>query len=158
MVRPPGAVWGGPAASESERESLRLELEGGYDAETFDELGRGVWLGAVARFRIAVDEPGRLFLLIAAPRPTAADPRIVLGGEVIAGPLEIDHRQTMVVVPVDAPAAEAGFIEFDLRSDPYQPSAHGGGSDDRELGVVLLGVDFLPESPTEGWWNVRQRE
>ena len=60
VVRPRGAVWGGPAASESERQSLRLELEGGYDAEVFGELGRGVWLAPDARLRLAVDESGML--------------------------------------------------------------------------------------------------
>ena len=48
-------------------------------------------------------------------------------------------------IRVEADAVGAGFVEFDVLSDPYRPSAHGGGNDDRELGVVLLGVEFQPE-------------
>jgi len=153
VVRPPGAAWRGTAASESERRSLRLELEGGYDGETFGELGRGVWLEPEARLRITVDEEGSLLLRLAAPRPTPPNPRIVLGGVVVAGPLAVDHREVTVEIRVDEDAAGAGIVEFDLLSDPYRPSTDGGGSDDRMLGVVLLGVEFQPESPTEGWWN-----
>ncbi len=71
VVRPPGSAWGGSAATESERGGLRLELEGGYGGERFGELGRGVWLGPAARFRIAVDDEGRLTLRLAA---APADP------------------------------------------------------------------------------------
>ena len=153
VVRPPGSAWGGSAASESERGGLRLELEGGYGGERFGEFGRGVWLGPTARLRIVVDEEGRLLLRLAAPRPTPAHPKIVLDGVVIAGPIAIDRREVTAEIRVDQVAVGAGFIEFDLLSEPFQPSAHGGGSDHRELGVVLLGVEFQPENPTEGWWN-----
>ncbi len=153
VVRPPGSAWGGSAATESERGSLRLELEGGYGGETFGELGRGIWLGPTARLRITVDEEGRLVLRLAASRPTAANPQIVLDGVVVAGPIAIDRREVTAEIPIGEDAVGAGFIEFEVLSEPYQPSAHGGGSDDRKLGVVLLGVEFQPENPTEGWWN-----
>jgi hypothetical protein len=153
VVRPPGSAWGGSAATESERGGLRLELEGGYGGETFGELGRGVWLGPTARLRITVDEEGRLLLRLAAPRSTAANPQIVLDGVVAAGPIAIDRREVTAEIRVGEDAVGAGFIEFEVLSEPYQPSVHGGGSDDRELGVVLLGVEFQPENPTEGWWN-----
>jgi hypothetical protein len=151
-VRPPGSAWSGRAATESERRGLRLELEGGYGAETFGELGRGVWLAPEARLRMIVDEPGRLVLRLAAPRPTPANLRVVLDGTTVAGPLTVDNRELTVEIPVGTRAVDAGLIEFELLSDPYQPSAHGG-SDDRELGVVLLEVGFRPDHPTEGWWN-----
>lgn len=153
VVRPPGAAWGGSAASESERRGLRLELEGGYDGETFDELGRGVWLGPAARLGLEIDEEGLLLLRLGAPRPTPAKTQILLGDVVVAGPLALDHREATVEIRVDQDARDAGFIEIDLLSDPYQPSAHGGGNDDRVLGVVLLGVEFEPDHPSEGWWN-----
>jgi len=153
VVRPPGSAWGGSAASESERGNLRLKLEGGYGGENFGEFGRGVWLGPRARLRITVDEEGMLLLRLAAPRPTPANPRVVLGGEVISGPFAVDQGEVTAEIRVGEVAVGAGFIEFDLLSEPYQPSAHGGGGDDRELGVVLLGVEFLPENPTVGWWN-----
>jgi hypothetical protein len=153
IVRPPGAAWGGAAATESDREGLRLELEGAYDSERFPELGRGVWLGPEARLRVAVDEPGRLALRLAAPRPTAANPRILVDEIVVAGPRAIDHRPVAMVVSVDDAAAASGSIELVISSVPYQPSEAGGGTDTRELGVVLLGVDFEPASPSRGWWN-----
>lgn len=153
VVRPPGAVWRGSAASESERRGLRLELDGGFDAEDFPDLGRGVWLGPEARFRLKVDEPGALEIRIAAPRPTPANPRLVVDGAVVVGPVAVDHRAAELSIPVDAAAAERGVVEFDLVSEPYLPAATGSGADTRELGVVLLEVGFIPEHPTEGWWN-----
>jgi len=153
VVRPPGSAWGGSAATESERGSLRLELDGGYGGESFGDLGRGVWLGPTARLRIVVEEEGLLLLRLAAPRPTPAKPRIVLGGEVISGPLAIEQREVIAEIRIEPDAVGAGFVEFDVLSDPYRPSAHGGRVDDRVLGVVLLGVEFQPENPSEGWWN-----
>jgi len=58
-----------------------------------------------------------------------------------------------MVVEIDSAMVAAGLVEIELRSESFQPSAHGGGDDHRELGVVLLGVDFQPDSPTEGWWD-----
>jgi hypothetical protein len=153
-VQPPGSVWRGCAATESERRGLRLELQGGYGAETFGELGRGVWLGPEARLRMVFDEPGRLLLRLAAPRPTPANPRVVVRGEVVAGPLGMSQRETLVEIPVDAAAVAVGAVELSIVSDAYRPSA-AGGSDTRELGVVLLAVGFEPDSPTDGWWNTR---
>jgi hypothetical protein len=153
VVRPPGAAWAGSAATEGDRRGLRLELEGGYGAEVFAELGRGVWLGPEARLRLDVDEPGTVEIRIAAPRPTAANPRLVADGAVVAGPIAVDHRAAVLKIPVDDAAVERGAIEFSIESDPYQPAASGGGADTRELGVVLLGLGFKPEHPTKGWWN-----
>ncbi len=153
VVRPPGAAWGGSAATEGERGGLRLELEGGYGGERFGDLGRGVWLGPTARLRIAVDEIGVLILRLAAPRPTAPNLQIVDDGVIVTGPIVFAEREVTAEVRVDEGAVGEGLIEIELLSEPYRPSVHGGGSDDRELGVVLLGVEFWPENPTEGWWN-----
>ena len=153
VVRPPGAEWTGLAATEGDRRGLRLELEGGFGAEVFADLGRGVWLGPEARLRLDVDEPGTVEVRIAAPRPTAANPRLMVDGLVVAGPFAVDHRATALAIPVDASAVTRGFVEFDLVSDPYQPSAEGAGDDTRELGVVLLGLAFQPAAPSNGWWN-----
>jgi hypothetical protein len=154
-VRPPGAPWGGAAAAESERAGLGLELVGCYGAEVFGELGRGVWLAPEARLRIAVDEPGKILLRLAAPRPTPANPRIVVAGGAVSGPLAVDHRGTTVEVPVDQAGVAAGVVELEILSDGYQPAVVGDGADSRELGVALLGVRFEPAVPTAGWWNVR---
>jgi hypothetical protein len=152
VVRPAGASWTGSAATESERRGLGLELEGGYDAEFFDALGRGVWLGPAARLRLEVDEPGILDIRIAAPRPTPANPSLVVDGSVVAGPVPVDHRESKIGLAVDQTAVERGFVEFDLISEPYLPAATGS-ADTRELGVVLLGIGFEPAEQSKGWWN-----
>ena len=59
---------------------------------------------------------------------------------------------TGTIAPADGDAAARGVFEFGLVSDPYRP-ADDGGTDTRELGVVLLGVAFQPAAPSEGWWN-----
>jgi len=153
-VQPPGSVWRGCAATEGERRGLRLEIDGAYGAERFGDLGRGVWLAPEANLRMTVDEPGLVVLRLAAPRPTAANPRVVVDDRAVAGPLEMDRRQTMVEIPVGAAEVGAGAVELSIVSDPYRPSA-AGGTDPRELGVVLLALEFQPADPSVGWWNVR---
>lgn len=151
-VRPPGSRWGGCAATPAERAGLGLELDGVYGVETFPELGRGAWLAPVARFRLRVDEPGTVLLRLAAPRPTPARPIVLRDGEAPAGPIEIDQHPTAVAVTVDRADVERGVIELELVSEPYLPAATGG-ADPRSLGVVLLGLEFEPSSPSDGWWN-----
>ncbi len=155
VVRPPGSRWRGSAATPSERAGLGLELDGVYDAEVFADLGRGVWLAPNARFRLTADEPGTVTLQLAAPRPTPAAPTVVRDGTVVAGPAALDDSGCTVAIEVDDDAVERGVLEFDLVSQPYLPAA-SGSSDSRELGVVLLGVQFDPAAPTTGWWNARR--
>jgi hypothetical protein len=152
VVRPPGAPWRGDVATAAERAGLRLEIEGAHDAELFPGLGRGVWLRPEARLRLVVDEPGTVTLRLAAPRPAPARPRVVRDGAVVAGPLAVDHRAAAVAIPVDAAAVERGRLELELISEAYRPGA-AGGDDPRELGVVLLGVAFEPDRPSDGWWR-----
>jgi hypothetical protein len=152
VVRPPGAVWEGPVASGFERERLRLSIDGTYDAEVFPDLGRGVWLRPEARLRMTVDEPGRLSLWLAAPRPTPARPRVVVGAVEAAVIGQLDHRPRPVTIPVDEGAVASGSVELEIISEPYRPSDRGS-ADPRELGVVILGVRFEPSVPGNGWWN-----
>jgi len=151
-VRPPGASWGGPAASDADRAHLRLELDGGYGPEDFGDLGRGVWLEPRARLRLVVDEPGVVTLRLASPRPTPARPRILVSGVEGASLPELDQRAMDATVPVDEAAVAAGALELEIVSEPYRP-ADVGGADARTLGVVLLGLDFEPTAPTNGWWR-----
>jgi hypothetical protein len=153
VVRPPGARWRGPAATPAERASLRLELAGCYGPEIFPEHGRGVWLEPDATLRLEIDEPGVVDLRLAAPRPVPADPRAVVDGELVAGPLELGAGPAMLTIPVDDRAAAAGVVEITVISEPYRPAAAGNGTDSRELGVVLLGAGFTPAEPSDGWWN-----
>lgn len=152
-VRPPGARWAGCAATPSERAGLGLELDGAWGGERFDGLGRGVWTAPAARLRLRVDEPGTVTLRLAAPRPTPPESVVSADGVVVAGPLVLDHRESRVTVPVGEAVVERGELMLDLVSVPYLPAADGG-SDSRELGIVLLGVDFEPATPSAGWWNV----
>ncbi len=151
-VRPPGASWGGPAATAFDRGRLRLDLDGHHGPEDFGELGPGVWLEPAARLRLAVDEPGTLSLRFAAPRPTPARPRVLLGGVEVAALPDLDHRAAQVAVPVGAETVAAGAVELEIVSEPYRPAA-GGGADPRTLGVVLLGLDFEPAQSSKGWWS-----
>jgi hypothetical protein len=152
VVRPPGAAWGGPAATGFDRDRLGLDLDGHHGPEHFVGLGRAVWLEPAARLRLAVDEPGTVNLRLAAPRPTPARPYILVAGIEIAALPALDHRPIRIAVPVSDAEVAAGFLELEIVSEPYRP-ADAGGDDRRTLGVVLIGLDFEPAEPTHGWWN-----
>jgi len=149
VVRPPGSGWEGSVA-ESER--LRLELDGAFSVEDFGGLGPGAWLRPEARLELPVDEPGFLHLRLASPRPTPARPRLVIGDDLAVGPLKLDHRGSVTTVEIDELTVENGVIGIEVVSEPYLPSATGS-SDSRELGIVMLGLEFEPASPSVGWWT-----
>ena len=152
VVRPPGSGFGGRVATEHDRWRLRLEVEGGYGPEIFGELGRGVWLEPEARLRIAIDEPGRLVLRLASPRPTPANPRIRIEGRDIF--IQGDTTpQFSVPVDVSSDDIADGMVEIQIASDVFIPADTGASADIRRLGVVLLGLDFEPANPTTGWWT-----
>ncbi len=152
VVRPPGAAFGGPAATENDRFKLRLEVEGKYEPESFGELGRGVWLDFEASLRISIDEPGRLVLQLAAPRPTPALPQISVDGRLAAGPVELTAGINRIAINVVEHEIADGVLEIGVMSEPFVPAESGHGTDTRRLGVVLLGLDFEPANPTSGWW------
>jgi hypothetical protein len=153
VVRPPGAAYMASVATASERAALRLEIAGGYSAETFGWMGRGVWLAPKAVLQMRLDEPGRLVLKIAAPRPTPANPRIAVEGEPPSLPLALAPGVNRIDVEASADALSDGVIELAVLSEPFIPAETGTGTDTRHLGVVLLGLEFEPAAPSTGWWR-----
>jgi hypothetical protein len=155
-VRPPGAGFSGPAATEHDRWALRLEVDGAHQPETFGELGPGVWLEPEARLRLAVGEPGELTLRLASPRPTPANLRFGLAGLEVGFAGEPTAGESLVSMHIDSARIADGWAEIELLSDPYIPSESGHGTDTRSLGVVLLGLSFEPQHPSKGWWSVER--
>ncbi len=153
VVRPPGAAFAGPAATVDDRWRLRLEVDGSFPPEDFGELGPGVWLEPEARLRLALDEPGRLILHLAAPRPTPARPRLTVEGRRGAGPIELIAGINRITIDVGDGDIADGALELGMTSEPFVPAEAGDGNDSRRLGVVLLGLDFQPAAPTGGWWS-----
>ncbi len=141
----PGAAWAGPVNRPWDREALRVELDGAYEAEGFPGAGEGVWLRPRAVLRVPAGA-GRLGLRLWAPRPTPPRTVIRVAGRIVSGPLEIGPEPG--VFEVELPAAEGadGRLEVELVSDAYRP-AHEGSADPRELGVVLSDLAFVPLRP-----------
>ncbi len=158
VVRPPGAAFGGPAATENDRFKLRLEIEGAYQPESFEDLGRGVWLAPEARLRLALDEPGELVLRLASPRPTPANLLIRRKSLDVGFAGELTPEESLVSMFIDSAEIADGGADIGLLSDAYIPSESGNGADTRRLGVVLLGLNFEPASPTSGWWTSPSRD
>ncbi len=138
----PALPWGGAVAHPWQREALRVELEGAYDAERFSEEWEGVWLRPRARLTVPGGE-GRLILRLGAPRPAPPRPVILVGGRKVAGPLELGPQPEEVEFRLWPDDCEGGRVQIEIVSDRYVP-ADSGGEDERELGVVLSGVFFEP--------------
>ncbi len=153
-VRPRGEGFGGPVASSAERGALRLSCDGCYGAEVFGEAGRGVWLEAAARLRLALDEPGRLTLRFLAPRASPPNTVIRIAGKRVAGPQDISGNPVVVTLDIGVTDLADRAVELVIASDPLVPAHTGEGADSRRLGVVLLGLEFQPAaSPAAGWWS-----
>jgi len=155
VVRPQGAAFGGPVATGNDRWRLRLEVDGRYEPEEFGELGRGIWLEPEARLRLALDEPGRLVLRMASPRPTPANPRIRVEGEEIIVPSEMTSKGAFISLELTDAHVADGVVDIEISSDAFVPSEVVGGPDSRRLGVVLLRLSFEPAQLSEGWWTQR---
>jgi hypothetical protein len=141
-VRGPALPWAGPVASAAERERLGVQIDGHYLPETFGDAGPGVWLAPSARLELPAG-PGRIGLTLLAPRPTS--PRTVarVAGRASAGPVDLGPRPSELLIAVREGDTAGGVAVVELLSEGYRPSDHGG-SDDRELGVVLIRVRFEP--------------
>ena len=137
--------WASSISHPWQREAMRIEVEGAYDAEHFPGAAEGVWLRPRALLRLPAT-PGRLHLRMWAPRPTPARTVIRFAGRHAAGPLEVGPFPADYAVEVLPADVIDGRLEVEIRSDTYRP-AEDGAADSRELGVVLSELGFEPLHP-----------
>ena len=141
----PSSSWANAVSHPWQREAMRIEVEGAYEAEYFSGAGEGVWLRPRALLRLPATA-GRLHFRMWAPRPTPARTEVRIAGRLAAGPFEIgpfpaDYR--LDVLPGDA---VGGRLEVEILSDVYRP-ADDGAADSRELGVVISDLAFELRQP-----------
>jgi hypothetical protein len=141
-ARTAGAAWSGKVCHPRQREYLRVELEGAFEAEVFPDGGEGVWLQPLAVLTMPAAE-GRLRLRMWAPRPIGSQMVIRVAGRRAVGPLDLGSRPADVEVDVLSEEAPNGWVEIEISSAPYRP-ADSGGEDRRSLGVVLSEIAFEP--------------
>jgi hypothetical protein len=143
-----GSSWASAVSHPWQREAMRIEVEGAYDAEHFPGAGEGVWLRPRALLRLPATT-GRLHLRMWAPRPTPARTEIRVAGHRVAGPFEIGPVPAVYEVEVLRGEAVDGRIEVEILSDLYRPE-DDGAADSRELGVVLSIIEILPDDESSG--------
>jgi hypothetical protein len=141
----PGGSWASPINQAWQREAMRIEVEGNYDAEHFTGAGDGMWLGPRALVRLPATG-GKLHLRLWAPRPSPPRTEIWIGGRRAAGPLDIEPFPVDYMIEVLPDDVVDGRLEVEIHSDLYLPS-DDGAVDPRELGVVLSEVSFKPRKP-----------
>ena len=139
-----GAPWASPVSHAWQREAMRIEVQGAYDAERFPGIGEGAWLEPRALLRLPATV-GRIRLRMWAPRPTPSQTEIRVAGRHAKGPLEIGPFPADYAIEVLPGDIVDGRLEIEIRSDAYRP-AEGGAADVRELGVVLSDVAFEPRN------------
>ncbi len=139
----PGVPWRGPVATPAERRRLRIGLEGGYPAETFPGIGRGCWLRPRAVLTLPAGA-GDVLLRVVAPRPTDPGLAISSGGRVLGRFSGLGPGPSIVHLRLQDGDVRGGEVRLELACRPYNPAAAGAGRDRRDLGIVLLDVDFRP--------------
>jgi len=132
--------WASAISHPWQREVMRIEVEGAYDAEHFPGAGEGVWLRPRALLRLPATA-GRLHFRMWAPRPTSALTEIRVAGRHVARPFEIGPLPADYVLDVLPGDSVDGRLEIEIRSDTYRP-ADAGADDSRELGVVISDIAF----------------
>ncbi len=135
-----GSSWASAISHPWQREAMRIEVEGAYDAEHFPGAGEGVWLGPRAVLRLPATT-GRLHLRMWAPRPTAARTEVRIAGRHAARPFEIGPFPADYGLDVLPGDSVDGRLEVEILSDVYRP-ADDGAADSRELGVVISDLAF----------------
>jgi hypothetical protein len=142
----PNLPWSASLAVAAERRRLGILLQGHHGPENFGGVGRGVWLAPHAVLEVPA-AAGRLELVAWAPRPVPADAVIRVGGEVVAGPLDLASTPLKVVVPIAEQHVHGGRVTFEIDSVEFVPAAAGVGTDRRELGIVVSEIRFEPSDP-----------
>jgi uncharacterized integral membrane protein len=137
-----GAPWASPVSHAWQREAMRIEVQGAYNAEYFPGIGEGAWLQPRALLQLPATV-GRLRLRMWAPRPTPSRTVIRVAGRHATEPLEIGPFPADYAIEVLPGDIVDGRLEIEIRSDTYRP-AEDGAADLRELGVVLSDVAFEP--------------
>ena len=140
-----GVSWRSAVSRSWQREAMRIEVEGAYDAECFPGVGEGMWLGPRALVRLPA-AAGTLNLRLWAPRPSPPQTVIRIGGRQAAGPLEMGLSPADYELDVLPGDVVSGRLEVEIRSDIYRP-AEDGLADSRLLGVVISDVAFEPREP-----------
>jgi hypothetical protein len=146
-ARGPALAWSGSAASPVERERLGVRIDGHFPPETFGDAGPGVWLAPAARLELPAG-PGRVGLTLLAPRPIPPRTIVRVAGREVAGPLDLGPRPSALWLSLRDRDVVDGVVAVELASDGYRPSDHGG-SDGRDLGVVLTRIRFEPSVAPE---------
>jgi hypothetical protein len=134
--------WASAISHPWQREAMRIEVEGAYDAEHFPGVEEGMWLGPRALVRLSATA-GRLRLRMWAPRPTPPRTVIRVAGRHAAGPLEIGPFPADYEIEVLPGDVVDGRLVIEILSDPYSP-AEDDAVDSRDLGVVLSDIAFQP--------------
>lgn len=144
ILQAPGTSLHGSVASVETREKLRLQIKKHYAEENFGQHGAGLWLMPEASLELEVREPGTLRLHILSPRPTPPRTRVSLNGGPWS-PVEIsDGTPTEIHMKLQPQDLRSSVQEIRISSRAYRPSSRGS-ADSRELGIVLLDMDFTPD-------------
>ncbi|MGQ9495305.1 MAG: hypothetical protein ACUVRY_03475 [Thermoanaerobaculaceae bacterium] len=142
MVSVEVAPWSvQPYAFDLNRESLHraaVEVSGVYEAESFSGV-KGAWCEPRCTLSLAVSR-GLLQIWLAAPHPggTAASLRL----EESRLEVYVPPEGTFLGVPVGATRGEAHRATLSIEATPFVSPG-----DQRQLGVVVLGVQFQPALP-----------
>jgi len=139
----PTREWLGAIDPGSRRWAFHLVDTGFYTAETFGDR-RGAWTKPTVRLTLPPG-PGRIDLVVAAPRTTSPRLEVWADDLRLAGPFDPPGTPVTVSIPLPAQASFGRTLELELRSVPFVPARHGVGKDTRSLGVVLFDVTYVPE-------------
>lgn len=130
---------------EMEAGELGYLLSGFYERETSPAGETYRWTDGAARLRVPVEESARgLELRMAGPPPDVAPAAVsVVVDGVVAARWQQANGFDVRDVALPATAAADGWLDVELRSDTWVPSAAGVSDDNRQLGVV---VDWIQVS------------